>query len=163
MLDTWEKILDPNFINAELIGSVGAERVVTIKDIDLAEVFNQKSNSKDKKQTLFLEECKPMVLNKTNTKSLMKIFGSDDPQKCVGHKITLYVAPVKVAGQQTTGIRIKEYNEIQIKCEKCGNIIKPLQTKSVAELVEISKKNFKKALCNDCMKEIAKENGENGK
>lgn len=158
MLDTWEKILDPNFINAELIGGIGAERVVTIKDIEFAEVFNQKSNSKDKKQTLFLQECKPMVLNKTNTKTLMKIFGSDDPKNCIGHKITLYVAPVKVAGQQTTGIRIKEYNEVKIKCENCGNDITPLQTKSVTELVEISKRNFNKALCNECMKKLAKEN-----
>ena len=34
MIETWEKIIDPNFINAELIGPVGAERIVTIKDID---------------------------------------------------------------------------------------------------------------------------------
>lgn len=92
MLDSWEKIIDPNFINAELIGGVGAERVVTIKDIEKAEVFNQKSNSKDMKQSLFFAECKPMVLNKTNAKTLMKIFG-DDPKNCVGKKITLYVAP----------------------------------------------------------------------
>ena len=36
-LPSWEKVIDPNFINAELIGDVGAERVVTIKDIDLAD------------------------------------------------------------------------------------------------------------------------------
>lgn len=157
MLPTWEKILDPNFINAELIGEVGAERVVTIKDIDLAEVFNQKTNGKDSKQALFLDECKPLILNKTNTKTLMRIFGAKDPKDCIGHKITLYVAPVKVAGKPTTGIRIKEYSETVYKCEKCGNVVKPLATKTAAELVEISKRNFNKILCNNCMQEIAKE------
>ena len=34
MIETWEKVLDPNFINAELIGDIGAERIVTIKDIE---------------------------------------------------------------------------------------------------------------------------------
>ena len=42
MIDSWEKIIDPNFINAELIGPVGAERVVTIKDIEYLEAFNQR-------------------------------------------------------------------------------------------------------------------------
>ena len=160
MLDTWEKILDPNFINAELIGPVGSERTVTIKDIDFAEVFNQKTNGKDTKQTLFLEECKPMVLNKTNTKTLIKIFGSSDPKNCIGKKITLYVAPVKVAGKATTGIRIKEFVEATVKCEDCGNVIKPASTKTVAELVEISKRNCGRALCLDCMKKEKEKNND---
>lgn len=29
MIESWEKIIDPNFINAELIGEVGKEVVVT--------------------------------------------------------------------------------------------------------------------------------------
>ena len=52
MIETWEKVLDPNFINAELIGDVGAEKVVTIKDIDFKEAFDQRSNSKIKKRLL---------------------------------------------------------------------------------------------------------------
>lgn len=152
MIDTWEKVLDPNFINAELIGDVGAERVVTIKDIDFKEAFDQKSNSKSMKQSLFFEECKPMVLNKTNTKTLIRLFGTDgsNPQACVGRKIVIYVAAVKVAGKATTGIRIKEY--IEVKCDGCGETIKPIPSKSVSELVEISRRNTGRALCLNCMK-----------
>ncbi len=152
MIETWEKVLDPNFINAELIGDVGAERVVTIKDIDFKEAFDQKSNSKSMKQSLFFEECKPMILNKTNTKTLMKLFGADGsrPRDCIGKKVILYVANVKVAGKATTGIRIKEYTEI--KCDDCGNIITALASKSVSELVEISKRNTGRVLCLECMK-----------
>ena len=152
MIDTWEKVLDPNFINAELIGGVGDERVVTIRDIDFKEAFDQKTNSEAMRQSLFFEECKPMILNKTNTKTLIKLFGADGsrPKDCVGKKIILYVAAVKVAGKPTTGIRIKEYTEV--KCENCGKVITPVASKSVSELVEISKRNTGKVLCLECMR-----------
>ena len=154
---TYEKILDPNFINAELIGSVGAEKVVTISDIDYKDAFNNKTQKLEKKWSLIFKECKPLILNKTNTKTLMKLFGTE-PKNCIDKKITLYVVSCKVAGQQTTGIRIKAFEDVQVKCEDCGQIIKAIQTKTARELVEISKKNFNKALCNECMKKIAKEN-----
>ena len=105
MIDSFEKIIDPNFINAELLGNVGAERVVTIKDIDYMECFDSKSKSKIQKQAVSFEECKPMILNKTNAKMLKKLFSpnEDDPKLCIGHKIVLYVVSVKVGGQETTG------------------------------------------------------------
>ena len=159
MLDTWEKILDPNFINAELIGPVGSERVVTIRDIDFRETFNQKTRAKEQKQSLILDECKPMVLNKTNTKTLIRLFGSDEPAKCVGKKIVLYVVDVKVGGEPTTGIRIKEYSET--KCEQCGKPIRPTAGKNVADLVEISKRNTGRVLCVACMRKAKEE--QNGK
>ena len=150
MIETWEKVLDPNFINAELIGPVGSERIVTIKDIDFRETFDQKKNAKEMKQSLILEECKPMILNKTNTKSLIKLFGSREPAACVGKKIVLYVTDVKVGKTMTTGIRIREYSET--KCEECGQSLRPAAGKSIDELIDISKRNTGRVLCLDCMK-----------
>lgn len=151
MIDTWEKVLDPNFINAELIGDVGAERVVTIKDIDFKEMFDQRSNSKIKKQSLFFEECKPMVLNKTNTKTLIKLFAKyGGPQACIGKKIVLYVDITKAGGKPTTGIRIKEYTET--RCEDCGKLVKPTALKSVSEWIEYSKAHTGRILCLECMR-----------
>ena len=157
MIETWEKIIDPNFINAELIGPIGAERVVTIKDIDWAEAFNQKTNGKEQKQSLFFEECKPLILNKTNSKKLKELFDpyGTDPRKCIGQQITLYVVSCKVGGKNTTGIRIKEASSE--RCADCGQLIKATSTKTVAELVEISMRNCGRKLCLTCMqKEAAK-------
>lgn len=157
MIDSFEKIIDPNFINAELLGNVGAERVVTIKDIDYMECFDSKSKSKIQKQAVSFEECKPMILNKTNAKMLKKLFSpnEDDPKLCIGHKIVLYVVSVKVGGQETTGIRIKEYSEE--KCADCGQPILPKAGKSVAELIDISQRNCGRQLCLACMQKAAKE------
>lgn len=161
MIESFEKIIDPNFINAELIGQEGAERVVTIKDIDYAECFDQKTKGKVTKQTLFFEECKPLVLNKTNARTLKKLFSpnTDDPRLCIGHKIILYVTSVKVGGQMTTGIRIKEYSEV--KCDECDQVIVPYAGKTVDQLMDISKRNFNKCLCGNCMKKKGEES--NGK
>lgn len=163
MIESWEKIIDPNFINAELIGEVGAEKVVTIKDIDFMECFDSRSNSKISKQAVAFEECKPMILNKTNAKMLKKLFSpnDDDPKLCIGHKVVLYVVSVKVGGKQTTGIRIKEYSEE--KCADCGKAILPAAGKSVAELIEISKRNCGRQLCLACMQKVAEEEKSNGK
>lgn len=157
MIESWEKIIDPNFINAELLGSVGSEKVVTITNIDYAECFDEKTKSKIQKQALFFEECKPMVLNKTNAKTLKKLFSPDDdnPRSCVGRKIILYVVSLKVGGKQTTGIRIKEFSET--KCADCNNVILPAAGKTVAELIEISTRNCGKALCLACMKKVKEE------
>lgn len=162
MLPSWEKIIDPNFLSAELIGEVGAERIVTIKDIDMAECYDEGSKSKIQKQTVFFDECKPMVLNKTNAKTLKRLFSpnSDNPADAAGHKIILKVENVKAFGKTTTGIRIKEYSEE--KCEDCGKAILPASGKTVAEIIEISKRNCNKQLCVECMKKVAKESENNG-
>ena len=163
MIESFEKIIDPNFINAELLGEVGAERVVTIKDFDYMECFDNKTKSKIQKQAVAFEECKPMILNKTNAKTLKKLFSpnTDDPKLCIGHKIVLYVIACKVGGQETTGIRIKEYSEE--KCAECGQAILPKAGKTVAELIEISKRNCGKQLCLACMQKAAKESEKDGK
>ena len=158
MLDSWEKIIDPNFINSELIGTVGAEKVVTITNIDFAECYDEQTKQKVQKQTVFFEECKPLVLNKTNAKTLKRLFSpnSDNPADAVGQKIILRVESIKAFGKMTDAIRIKEFSET--KCEECGNVILPMSGKSVDDLIEISKRNCEgKALCVACMKKYKAE------
>lgn len=157
MIESFEKIIDPNFLNAELIGEPGAFRVVTIKDIDYLEAYNQKTNAKEKKQSLILEECKPLILNKTNAKTLKKLFSpnEDDPSLCVGHKIELYVISTRVGGKPTTGIRIREHSVE--KCDQCGKEIQPLPNMNVEQTVAYSKKYTGKKLCIDCMRKWKEE------
>lgn len=156
MIDTWERIINPNFLNAELIGDVGAEETVTITDIEQATAFNPSSRKEEEVICLYTNEHKPMILNKTNRKTLRRLFGSADPAACVGKQITLYVVSLNVGGKQTIGIRIKEHSEV--KCEECGKTIKAMRQHSVADLVEISRRNTGRTLCVDCMKRFKEEN-----
>ena len=161
MIDSWLKIVDPNFINAELIGTEGAEIVVTIKDIDFAECYDEGTKQKVMKQSVFFEETKPLVLNKTNAKTLKKLFSpnSDKPRDAVGHRVILKVEKVNAFGKTVDAIRIREYSEI--KCDDCGKPILPWAGHSVSEIVEMGNKNCGRALCVDCMKQ-EKEKQKNG-
>ena len=154
MLESWEKVIDPNFISSELIGTTGAEKIVTITNIDFAECYDEQTKKKIQKQTVFFEECKPLVLNKTNAKALKRLFSpnSDTPSDCVGHKVRLVVERIKAFGKEQDAIRIKEYSET--KCQECGAVILPASGKSVEELVEISKRNTGKTLCVACMRKF---------
>jgi ribosomal protein L37AE/L43A len=158
MLESWEKVLDPNFISSELIGDKGAEKVVTIKDIDFAECYDEKTKQKVQKQSVFFEECRPFVLNKTNSKKLKKLFSpnSDNPRDAIGHKVVLKVERIKAFGKEVDAIRIQEYSEE--KCPVCGKAILPYAGKSVAQIKEISQRNLGEIMCGECMKNKAKEN-----
>lgn len=156
----WEECLTNEYVNSDLLGEVGTEKVVTIKEVKKdAEYFCQQTNKKQKGLAIVFEECRPLIANATNTKTLMKLFGgaNEDVTKCYGQKVVLYVTTTKVAGQIKNCIRIKEYSEV--KCESCGNIIKPYAGKTVAQLVDIAKRNTGKVLCAECMKKF-KDEGE---
>lgn len=157
MIESWEKIIDPNFLSAEIIGEAGAEKVATIKDIDFAECYDEKTKQKVQKQSVFFEECKPLVLNKTNSKKLKKLFSpnSDNPRDAIGHKVVLKVEKVKAFGKEVDAIRIQEYSEE--KCPICGKAILPYAGKSVAQIKEISQRNLGEIMCGECMKNKAKE------
>ena len=162
MIPTFMKIIDPNFINAELIGEPGAYIVVTIKDIDYREAFNKKTNQSEMRQALIFEgDTKPLLLNKTNAKTLKRLFSpnEDKPENCVGHQIELYVERTKVGREMTTGIRIREHQEIL--CENCSLPIRPVSNKTPEQIAEISKRNTGKVLCANCMRLYAQQQQKN--
>lgn len=157
------EILDPNFINSELIGELGSEKVVTIKCFEQASFYDSKAGRTATGAAVYFEECLPLLLNSTNTKMLKKLFSpnSDDTSNAIGHKVILYVTqthkPGGSRGEMTNCIRIKEYSEE--KCSDCGQAILPKAGKTVAELIDISKRNCGRQLCLSCMQKVAAEKG----
>ena len=79
------------------------------------------------RQALIFEgDTKPLLLNKTNAKTLKRLFSpnEDKPENCVGHQVELYVERTKVGRELTTGIRIREHQAIF--CEECSVEIRPV-------------------------------------
>jgi hypothetical protein len=58
-----------------------------------------------KKPVLYLENQKPMVLNRTNTEALEDAFGDSDDWP--GHKIKIYCVKTQYAGKTVDGLRIE--------------------------------------------------------
>lgn len=157
MIESFEKLIDPKVLNAELIGPVGAFRVVTIKGLDDMELWNEKTQKEEKAPCLFFEECKPLRLNKTNRLTLKRLFNptGDDTKAMIGKKVELYVDKTQAFGKPTTGVRIRRHDFP--KCEACGKDIRPFSTMNEDEVVAYSKEHTGKALCVECMRRIAAE------
>ena len=69
----------------------------------------QEGQAEEKKwAVLFQEIDKPLVLNQTNVDALVAIFGTDDTDAWVGHKIVCFCDPtVKYMGRVVGGVRIR--------------------------------------------------------
>jgi len=67
------------------------------------EMVGQGADQK-KKPVLYLEECKPMVLNATNWEALEEAFGDSD--EWIGHTIKIKCGRTQFQGKVTDGLRI---------------------------------------------------------
>jgi hypothetical protein len=101
----WRKNFDYRYISAEdiLDGNV----TITIKEIGIDEAFNGKTKE-DVVAIAFEETDKLMVLNKTNAKTMTKLFNTPKVEKWIGQKITLTATKVQAFGQTVSAIRIAE-------------------------------------------------------
>lgn len=82
--------------------------VVTINDAQFEEFPDPKTKRPDSKPVLHFEgDIKPLVLNKTNYKTISQLLGSDDTDDWTGKKIALYATEVESFGEVTLGIRVR--------------------------------------------------------
>lgn len=78
-----------------------AELVLTIKSIE-----EEKIGTDDKWVVYFRGEDKGLVLNKTNTNVIAKLYG-DDTDDWIGKAITLYATEVQFQGDMVEAIRVR--------------------------------------------------------
>lgn len=104
-----DKLRNPNYLGGwDLIDEQGKtiDLVVTIKDIKNESVFNQKNQIEEQVITLFFNECKPIILNATNRKTLKKVTNTDYIEDMIGKKIQLTTKRIKAFGEFHDAIRI---------------------------------------------------------
>jgi len=104
-----DKLRNPNYLGGwDLMDADGKtiDRIVTIKEIKNDSVFNQKSQIEEQVITLMFEECKPIILNATNRKTLKKVTGTDYIEDMIGKKIQLTTKRIKAFGEFHDAIRI---------------------------------------------------------
>ena len=85
--------------------------IVTITDITEADVSRQDDPTSEMRPILHFEECKGLVLNKTNLNFVLGRFGEDE-KKVIGNKVLVYVDPnVTYAGKTVSGLRLADPQE----------------------------------------------------
>lgn len=161
---------DSEYMGAEDIDP-GSEPVLTIEHIYNGMVTLQRG--KENKDVMsFVEETvpgikrvRPLIVNSTNRKTLRKLYKAVTAESLEGKKIQLYLDP-KVrdpsTGDLVDGIRIRPKiptakSSEPIKCEVCGNVIKPFGQYSAEQVAAIGFERYKKKVCIDCGQKLKAE------
>lgn len=103
------KLRNPNFLGGwDLIDENGKtiNKVFTIKEIKVEQVFNQKSQAEVDALTIIFTDAKPMILNATNRKTLCKVLGTEYIEEMAGKKIELTTKKIKAFGEMHDALRI---------------------------------------------------------
>lgn len=83
------------------------EVTATIKDVALETLSSREKGDEQKPVMMFKELPKGLILNKTNWGVCAKLFGSDDSDDWIGHRVSLTTVDVDAFGDVVRAIRIK--------------------------------------------------------
>jgi hypothetical protein len=83
--------------------------VVTISEAVYEEFSDPKTKRVEQKPVLHFQgkDTKPLVLNKTNWKTITQVLGSDETDDWTGKRIALYAVEVESFGEMVLGIRVR--------------------------------------------------------
>lgn len=158
----WKNLANYDYLGAYSLEGIATEVVLTIKSIKKERVTANGGASEDCIVAYFEEtradgvEVKPMVLNKTNCKTIEKIYNTGDVEEWLGKKITIFATTTKFARDVVPCLRIRP--EIPVEkiyvCTVCGTqITKQTHDASIAK--------YGIALCSkECLEKSKEEKGE---
>lgn len=157
----WKAVVsDPNFIG-EGDFQEGEEKIVTIAKVNSSETVTTQEGKSTKAVCHFLEpNVKPMILNVARSKSIEKVAKSPYFEDWIGVKIQLYIEHgIKAFGEVVSAVRVRPYKPkavVMVKCEKCGEDIKPGHGMNSEQMAEYTRKKYGAALCAKCATEANK-------
>jgi len=101
----WKKNFDYRFTGAYEL-EPNQEKIVTITKVGIEQVKSTDGNNQDCLVAYFKEDSKPMVLNKTNCKTIEKLY-SPYTEDWIGKKITVFSTKVRAFGETVDALRIR--------------------------------------------------------
>ncbi len=100
----WKKLVNPDYIGAYCI-----EKDTTVKIIAVnREIVKGEGGKKEECTVAKLEGMKPFILNRTNAKTITRIYNTPYIEDWVGKSITIYPTTTKVAGEVVECLRVRE-------------------------------------------------------
>lgn len=143
----WKKLTNPNYLGSWCF-QPGEEKTVTIREVKQEIVQNQ--NGKEEcTVAYFMEDIKPLILNKTNSEMIARVLGTPYIEDWKNNKIMLKVKKVSAFGDMVDAVRVGNRRPVTetILCEKCGKAIDE-------RLAAATMQKYKQKLCRECAKEV---------
>ena len=152
----WKKLTDPNYLGSWDFAP-GEVRTLTIERVLQEKVIDMEKGGTAKKDCTiahFVEKCKPMILNKTNCKTIAALLNTPYIEEWAGHRIKIHVEKVKAFGRLEDALRVINELPKDIICESCGQAVKAVGRYTALQVAETNKGRYGKVLCADCSKKI---------
>lgn len=114
LMTHWKKLTHPDFIGAYALDD-GKDMTLTIKSVTVQQVKGADGKSEECLVATWAENQKPMILNRTNCKTIEKIYKTPHIEEWSGKKVTLYVSSVKAFGEVVDALRIRPVEPVTKK------------------------------------------------
>lgn len=101
----WKKLINPEYIGAYSL-EAGKDLTVTIEKV-VREMVTGDGGKKEECTVAYLKGHKPLILNRTNSKTITKLYNSPYIEDWAGKQITLYATTTRVAGETVECLRIR--------------------------------------------------------
>lgn len=99
----WKILVNPLYIGAYMVQSDITVRITKV----VREIVKGENGKSEECTVAYLEGTKPIILNRTNSKTITKLYGSPYIEDWVGKWITIYPTTTKVAGETVECLRIR--------------------------------------------------------
>lgn len=145
----YQKTLDKTYLGHWDVPE-GGDLVLTIDHFEKNDVKGN-TGTTEKKHICYFKESKPMIVNKTNLKTIAAVIGSDKFEDWEGQRIALYAADVKQA-ESGKGLRVRPYKPKveEFFCADCGAEIRSHGKYSAKAIAFNAETKFGRFLCWDC-------------
>jgi len=162
----WKQLANYDYLGAYSLEN-GKDKTVTIKKIVQELVTGNGGRKENCIVAYFSDEEKPMILNKTNCKTIQKIYGTPLIEEWIGKKITLYASTTTLAGETVECLRIRPYPPVADKpapkCEECGADITGVGKMTAEATAIYTERKYGAKLCAKCATRRAAEESEKEK
>jgi hypothetical protein len=102
----WKKLMNKTYLGSWDLDGDGKDLIVEIVSAGNEKVKNR-DGKEDNCMVVYLKGLKPFVVNITNGESIEKVTGTPYVEKWKGHKLSLYIQPVRAFGQTVDAIRVR--------------------------------------------------------
>jgi len=162
----WKNLANYDYLGAYSLKN-GKDKIVTIKEIKQELVTGNGGRKENCIVAHFSDEEKPMILNKTNCKTIQKVYSTPLVEEWVGKKIVLFASTTSLAGETVECLRIRPYPPVADKpapkCTDCGCDITGVGKMTAESTAIYTEKKYGAKLCAKCATRRAAEEAEKEK
>lgn len=166
----WKKMVNLDYLGTYALED-GKDLTVTIDFVRRENVTGNNGRNEQCMVAHFKGDIKPMILNRTNAKTITKVLGSPYIEDWSGHAITLYADTTRFGGDIVECLRVRPFAPRQAEqtapkrtaaaegaasdliCERCGGRIEDAFGFKAADVAAQTKAKYGKRLCGKCSQE----------